>query len=662
MRAADVKVVAVLGAGVMGHGIAEVAAMAGCKVRLYDIKEEFVKSGLDKIRWSLSKFAEKKTITKEQADAFFASITGTTRLEDAVAGSDLVIEAAPEDLGLKRELFAKVDKLAPQGAILASNTSTLPIGEIAAAVSRQDSFVGMHFFNPPPLMPLLEVIRGDRTGDDAFETASDLGKRFGKEVVACRKDVPGFIVNRILGPLLNEAAWTVSRGHASVEEVDSMAMYAVGLPMGLFELADYSGIDTIYKAGMAVSSRDKSNVLVSPLFKQKFDEGKLGRKSGEGFYRYAVGGWERPSLAREAGTRLAPLVVFAPALNAAAWLLRNEACSREDLDKSVKLGLGFPEGILRLADEWGIDKVVDELRSKAGSFGMFYEPDPLLVEMVAQGKTGKAAGKGFYDYNATEEQMKEVVVQVTPPLAWIKLHRPHRLNAMTQELVAELRKALRSLDGDKSVRVIVIRGEGDRAFSVGADLTSFEMSSPAKVFDSARGWFEAFSEVEKLTKPVIAAINGLALGGGCELALACDFRLASDDAQIGLTETRLGLLPGAGGTQRLARVVGLPKAKEMVLFGQKLTASEALEAKLVDRVFKKHEFDREVTAFATKLAKQPPLALKLAKQALNLSTQVPADLGQLFEAASFGLLLSTEDASEGISAMLGKREPEFKGD
>jgi enoyl-CoA hydratase / 3-hydroxyacyl-CoA dehydrogenase len=662
VKAESVKRVAVLGAGVMGHGIAEVAALAGCDVYLYDIKEEFVNSGLEKIRWSLSKFAEKNSISQEEAEAAYSRVRGTVDLKEAVGNADVVLEAAPEDIEVKRELFSKADALAPPLALFATNTSTLPIGEIAAATKRQKAFVGMHFFNPPPLMPLLEVTRGEATGEEYLDAAVALGRRFKKEVVVCKKDVPGFMVNRVLGPLLNEAAQVVSNGEATVEQVDSMAMYKVGLPMGLFELADYSGIDTVYRAGVAVSSRDPSNVSVSPLIKQKFDEGKFGRKSGEGFYKYSGESWERPRISRQAGKDVDPLLVFAPAVNAAAWLLRSGVCTVEDLDKSVKLGLGFPEGILQMADAWGLDAVADALRAKERAGGSFYAPDQLLVQMVQEGRLGTRAGKGFYDYSSTEVTMEELAVKKNPPLAWVVLNRPHRLNAITRKMVEELVAALRGLEDDASVRVVIVRGEGERAFSAGADLTSFEATSPAKVFDFARSWFEAFSEVERMGKPVIAAINGLAYGGGCELALACDFRLASDSASIGLTETRLGLMPGAGGTQRLARVVGLPKAKEMVLFAQRLSAEEALEAGLVNRVFKKAEFEAGVTEFATRLAKQPPLSLKFAKQALNISTQLPTDLGQLFEATGFGLLLSTQDASEGISAMLEKREPNFKGE
>ena len=653
--------IAVLGAGVMGHGIAEVAALAGYDVMLYDIKDEFIASAMEKIQWSVTKFVERKTVTEQDAKNAISRIRGTIDLAEAVKQADVVIEAAPEDLSIKRDLFARVDQLAPAASLFASNTSTLPIGEIASSTKRETTFVGIHFFNPPPMMPLVEVIKGSKTTDSSLSLAVSLAKSFGKEVVVCARDVPGFIVNRIVGPLLNEAAWTVSRKEATIEQVDSMALYKVGLPMGLFELADYSGIDTIYKAGEAVKARDPGNVLVAPLFKQKYDEKKFGRKTGEGFYVYGKSQWSRPSVPKDAGAGLDPVLVFSPAVNAAAWLVRNGVCSIEDLDRAVKLGLGFPEGILRMADGWGIDSVVSSLSAKMKSYGEFYKPDQLIQSMLAEGKFGVKSGKGFYDYASSETKMEEIVVRKAPPLAWVVLNRPHRLNTITQKLVEELVSSMRTLEADAAIRVVIVRGEGDRAFSAGADLTSFDVSSPAKIFDFSRGWFEAFSVIERLNKPVIAAINGMALGGGCELALACDFRLASEDALIGLTETRLGLLPGAGGTQRLTRTVGLAKAREMIYFAQRLQAEEALRIGLVNRVFKKAEFEASVTDFATKLAKQPPLSLKFAKHALNLSAQVPTDLGQLFEAGSFGLLLTSQDASEGISAMLEKREPEFKG-
>jgi enoyl-CoA hydratase/3-hydroxyacyl-CoA dehydrogenase len=662
MDVTQVKTVAVLGAGVMGHGIAEVAALAGYEVRLYDIKDEFVNSGLEKIKWSLSKFAEKKAITPETAAQVMARVKGTTSLETAVGGADVVVEAAPEDLNLKLELFKSVGALSKPGAILASNTSTIPISEIAAALDKPETFLGLHFFNPPPLMPLLEVIRGNKTSDETLAFGVQFGKGLGKDVVLCSKDVPGFIVNRILGPLLNEAALLVGRGESTVEEIDSMVTSKAGLPMGLFELADYSGIDTLYHASKAVQQRDPSNVEVAPLIELKFREGKFGRKTGEGFYKYSGDSWSRPAISKEAGVSVDPLVVFAPGINAASWLVRNGVCSPEDVDKSVKLGLGFPDGILRMADQWGLERTVEVLQGKEKVYGKFYAPDPLLTKLVSEKKTGVKAGEGFFTYGVSGPKFEEIVLQKEPPLAWIVLNRPQRLNAITPKMIEELTSAARDVEGDPSIRVIIIKGKGGRAFSGGADLASFEFSSPIKAYETARRWFEAFSFMERVPKPVIAAITGYAFGGGCELALACDFRLASEDSQIGLTETGLGLLPGAGGTQRLVRLVGLARAKEMIFLAEKLSAQDALTMGLVNRVFKKEEFDEGVKEFAGKLAKQPPLALKFAKYATTLSTQVPTDIGQLFEASALGLLLTTQDASEGVSAFLSKREPEFKGE
>lgn len=650
--------VGVLGAGTMGHGIAEVASLAGFDVTVYDVQQSFLDSGMEKVRWSVSKLAEKGNITAEQSKDILARVHPTLELS-AVAAADLIIEAVPEELPLKRTIFGKLDKMTDK-AVFASNTSTIPITEIAASTTRPEQFVGLHFFNPPVLMPLVEITRGDRTSQETADIARSFARALGKQVVMCNKDVSGFIVNRILGPLLNEAAWVVGRGEATMEGVDSAAVYKVGLPMGLFELTDYSGIDVLYKAAEAVKSREPSSILGAPLLKQKFEQGKFGKKTGEGFYRWPSGA--RPQISKEAGEGVDPLLFFSVAVNSAAWLVRNGVCTKEDVDLAVKLGLGFPEGILRMADQWGIDKIAASLKKKQALYGPDYAPDPLLDEMVKRGELGVSAGKGFYEYSGSERRLEELMLRKSPPLAWVTLNRPHRLNTITPKLTEELATVANDLAADASVRVVIITGEGGKAFSAGADLTSFGFGAPSKAFDASRGMYEAFSAFERLGKPVIAALNGYAFGGGCELALACDFRLASKSTQIGLTETNLGIIPGAGGTQRLVKLVGLPKAREMIYFGSRLSADEALEAGLVDRVFANEEFQARVEEFARKLAKRAPLSLKFAKGALNLASQVPTDLGQYFEAGSFALLLSTQDATEGITSFLSKKEPEFKGE
>lgn len=650
--------VAVLGAGTMGHGIAEVAALAGYRVVLYDVERRFLDSGMDKIRWSLTKLAEKSVITSKKAEEAGSAITPTTELGEA-ARCGLIIEAAPESLDLKKALFARLDALSKE-SLLATNTSSIPITEIAAATSRPERVVGIHFFNPPVMMPLVEVVKGARTSEESVQRAVAFCKELGKQVVVCEKDVPGFIVNRIIGPMINEAAWVVARGEATMREVDSCCVHKVGLPMGLFELADYTGIDVIYAASQTMKGRDPSSLPVAPALGEMVKAGKLGRKSGAGFYNYSGGG---ASYTRGEGDALDPLLVFSVGINAAAWLLRNGVCSKEDLDASVRLGLGFPEGILQLADSWGIDSAVAALSKKQASHGDAYAPDPLLVHMEELGDLGSSSGRGFYDYSSKETKLEEVLLKKAPPLAWVTLNRPHRHNTITPKMMDELEAVCADLAKDGAVRVVVISGEGGKAFSAGADLTAFEFTSPMKAFESARRMFEVFSLFEKMPKPVIAAINGYAFGGGCELALACDFRLASESSQIGLTETDLGIIPGAGGTQRLLRIVGVSKAKEMIYFGERLQAKDALKAGLLDRVYANEGFQSEVEGFARKLAKRAPVSLKLAKYAINLAQQVPStDAGQLFEAGGFGLTLSTQDASEGISSFLSKKEPEFKGE
>src|SRR6059036_378400 len=198
---------AVIGAGEMGHGVAELAALHGHEVRMRDIKTEYVDRGLERIRWSLGKLVEKQQITQAQADEALGRIHGTVDLQDACRDADFVIEAVFEDPELKRKVFRELDDAAPPKTILASNTSALPITDMASATKRPKKVVGMHFFNPPMLMALVEVIRADTTSDATLQAAVDLAKSFGKTVVVVKKDVPGFITTRVLGPYFEQAAW-----------------------------------------------------------------------------------------------------------------------------------------------------------------------------------------------------------------------------------------------------------------------------------------------------------------------------------------------------------------------------------------------------------------------------------------------------------------------
>ena len=235
------------------------------------------------------------------------------------------------------------------------------------------------------------------------------------------------------------------------------------------------------------------------------------------------------------------------------------------------------------------------------------------------------------------------------------------MNAFNDVLIEELGDMLNTAENDPSVKCVVVTGDGDRAFSAGADVTMFPKATPVKAEEFSRAGQKTFGKIEEMSKPVIAAINGFALGGGLELALACDFRIAAEHAELGSPEIQLGLIPGWGGTQRLVRTVGFPKAKEMVMLGTRLKADEALKAGLVHKVVHFDKLKDEVRELAKKLAAGPPVALKYAKEAVNFGAQVPLEVGLRLESALMGLSFSTDDLKEGVEAMMAKRQAEFKG-
>ncbi len=262
--------------------------------------------------------------------------------------------------------------------------------------------------------------------------------------------------------------------------------------------------------------------------------------------------------------------------------------------------------------------------------------------------------------------MTETVLLKKEPqqkIAWLILNRPEKLNAINEELALQLQQTLAKVELDKEIRVLIITGAGEKAFSVGADLSVF-MSGVTPLYAQyiASKGHELLAMIDRLPQPVIAAVNGYAYGGGCEIALACDFRLASQRAKIGLTEVNLGLLPAWGGTQRLPRIIGLTKAREAILFGKQFNAEEALKIGLVDRVYADESFEKEVRTFAQALAERAPIAMQLAKQCLHYGTQVPLEIGLAYEAQAFAKTFTTKDIFEGMTAFLQKRKPEFKGE
>jgi 3-hydroxybutyryl-CoA dehydrogenase len=420
--------IAVLGAGTMGSGIAQLAAQSGYEVLMYDIKEDFVQRGLGNIKSALQSRVDKGKMEQAEMESIVGRIATTTRRDDA-ASSNIIIEAAPEDMVLKREIFASLSAQCSPDTILATNTSSLSITSIASAVAHPERVVGMHFFNPAPVMQLVEIIAANGTSSDVVEVVRGVAQRMGKTPVRAA-DMPGFIVNRVARPFYGEALKILGEGTAPVPTIDA-AMRAVGFRMGPFELMDLIGIDINFAVTKSVYEAffGESRYRPSPIQQRMVEANTLGRKTGQGFYRYTDGRMGEPAYnpaTNLAHKRSVPFIpehltaaflanggiempdnspeeseiaarILAMIMNEAAYAVGEGVASVRDIDIAMKLGTNYPKGPLKWADEIGLDLVFNVLKSLDASLGdERYRPAPLLRQMVRSGATGDAVGEGWH--------------------------------------------------------------------------------------------------------------------------------------------------------------------------------------------------------------------------------------------------------------------------
>lgn len=663
---------AVVGAGTMGGQIAQTIAAAGIPVILKDIRDDLVDAGLAEARkvteGQVSKLVEKGRLTAEQGEAqveqTLGLIEGTTTYE-GFGDVDLVVEAVPERMEIKQAVFAELDACTPGHAVLASNTSSLSITEIGEATLRPEKVVGFHYFYPASVMPLIEIVEGDDSSAETVQAAVTFAQAIRKQPITCL-EVPGFVVNRILNSGISEIWREQEQKGLSIAAIDEGVGSAGVVPVGPYRLVDLLGLDTVLHVAEHLADAYGPERFHAPKEMQRLvAEGRLGAKSGgEGFY--APDG--SANVAADGEPDVAELVelLSLKTFVEACLVLEEGIATHRDIDFGMMAGAGLDprRGLLppfMAADIAGLDVMMERLEAAAEKHGERFGPPAILRRLVAQGRLGPASGQGFYAYprpDAEQPAGESAVVKLESrgelAIAWLA---HGQMNSIAPQVIEDLRKVWETACAS-GARALVIASSNPMLFCAGADIKAFtqlDEQSGRALIDGAHGLLRDFGRSSVTT---IAAVNGLAFGGGCELAMACDVRLAARSALFGQPEVKLGIIPGFGGTQRLPRLVGENKALEMNLVGDPIGAAEAFEYGLVNRVVQDHELMDTALAWARRFAGQAPLAVEAIKQA---SAKGDLDEGIEAEKAAFGAIFASADAREGIGAFLGKRRAQWTG-
>jgi enoyl-CoA hydratase/3-hydroxyacyl-CoA dehydrogenase len=661
---------AVVGAGTMGGQIAQTIAAAGIPVVLKDIDEQLVQAGLEEAREvtkaQLDKLVQREKLTAEQAQAqlqeVLARIAGTVTY-DGFGEVDFVVEAVPEKIEIKQTVFEQLDAATPGHAILASNTSSLSITEIGEATLRPDKVIGFHYFYPASVSPLIEIVEGEDTSAETTTAAVTFAQAIRKQPITCA-EVPGFVVNRILNSGTSEVWRDQEQKRLSIKAIDEGMGGAGVIPIGPYRLVDLLGLDTVLHVAEHLQESYGEERFYVPKGMQKLvSEGRLGAKTnGSGFYDPEG----QAQLEGDAEPDIAELVerLSLKTLIEACLVLEEGVATHRDIDFGLMAGAGLDprRGLLppfMRADVEGLDTILERMELARERHGERFAPPTILRRLLAQGRLGQKSGQGFYAYPSPDaEQPAELVKLETRPegvaIAWLA---HGQMNSISPQVVQDLWSVWEKAKA-AGVRALVIASSNPFLFSAGADIKSFttlDESSGAELLERAHA---LFSELGSTRIATIAAVNGLAFGGGCELAMACDVRIAARAALFGQPEIKLGIVPGFGGTQRLPRLIGAGKALEMNTIGDPMLAEEAFELGLANRVVDDHELLDTALAWARRLSGQAPVALEQIKR---VSGPRELEAGLAAEREAFKAVFASADAREGITAFLAKRAPKFTG-
>lgn len=673
--------IGVVGAGNMGAGIAQKYATEGFQTVVVDVDEASVGRGRSRIETTLDEGVARKIFTPEQRTDVLSRLTFSAD-KDALKGCTLVVEAVFEDLSVKQALFKDLDARLGTDTILGTNTSSFYVEDLASVCSHPERVVGLHFFYHPAKNRLVEVIKGTKTSQQAFDTAWQIQEMTGKAPVDSL-DRPGFIVNRFFVPWLNESMRLVEEGVADIATIEAATKQGFGVGMGPFELMNVTGVPITLHAATTLGKELGAFYAPCNLIRPVVDAKK----------NWDLSGTPDASKFDVVNERLMGVVWQI----ACQLVFDQRVCTLEDCDLGARVGLRWPKGPFELMNERGTRTALWAVQAIAARYSDVKVP----AALIERGEQNKPFAMSLVGHRVDADGT-----------GWITFKRPDAMNALNEAVVAQLGEAFDALEKNPAVKGIVIEGQG-KAFVAGADTKFFvdqiEGKDIPRIVRFASGGQDLFARIDACAKPVVCKLHGLSLGGGSELALACDWIVATSRGSMGFPETGIGIYPGLGGTQRSARRVGVPLARWLVLTGETVDAGMALKLGLIDEVVAADGLDAACRARAlsgkTRGENAPPTTVPAGFEALHaafswtslfdlmkglanvspaldkslkkatfkapLAMQAADDLIKLTATASLadGLkaetaklkgIFSSKDAYEGLSS-LGVRRPTFRG-